>query len=137
MKSLRIGIDAHLLTYRRGIGNCVYNLLMELAMLPAPHQYFLYLNDAKACAHAPDDPRFHVRVLKPKFIPYWEQIALPRAARRDRLDLLHCTANTGPLALPTRLPLLLTIHDVIYLLPRDAAPPASPSLYQRLGRRYY
>jgi glycosyltransferase involved in cell wall biosynthesis len=41
----------------------------------------------------------------------WEQWHLPRAA--GDCDLLHCTANAAPLA--CRVPVVLTLHDVIFL----------------------
>jgi len=41
----------------------------------------------------------------------WEQWHLPRAVRD--CDLLHCTANAAPLS--CRVPVVLTLHDVIFL----------------------
>jgi glycosyltransferase involved in cell wall biosynthesis len=132
----RIGIDARLLVYRRGMGNYVYNLLMELANLPGNDQFVLYVDDLRAGEYAPKDPRFKVIKIGPKFYPFWEQISLPLVVAHDRLDVLHCPANTAPIFLPKRLKLVLTIHDVMYLLPNSILP-QSPSLYQRAGRLYY
>lgn len=61
----------------------------------------------------------------------WEQIALPHALKKYPIDLLHCTSNTAPLCCPV--PLVLTLHDIIYLEPRQHS---SPSLYQELGWHY-
>ena len=63
--------------------------------------------------------------------PLWEQIALPLAVKRLGADLLHCTSNTAPLYCPV--PLVLTLHDIIYLEPRQQR---SPSLYQEMGWHY-
>ena len=63
--------------------------------------------------------------------PLWEQIALPLAVKRLGADLLHCTSNTAPLWCPV--PLVLTLHDIIYLEPRQHR---SPSLYQEMGWHY-
>lgn len=63
--------------------------------------------------------------------PLWEQIALPLAVKRLGADLLHCTSNTAPLWCPV--PLVLTLHDIIYLEPRRHR---SPSLYQEMGWHY-
>jgi len=63
--------------------------------------------------------------------PLWEQIALPLAVKRLGVDLLHCTSNTAPLWCPV--PLLLTLHDTIYLEPLSNQ---NPSIYQRMGRLY-
>jgi glycosyltransferase involved in cell wall biosynthesis len=133
---MRIGIDARLLTYRRGMGNYVYNLLVELAKLPGDERYILYVDDLRAAEHSPQNPRFVVKRLAPRFYPLWEQVSLPLAVARDRPDILHCPANTAPLFLPKRLKQVLTIHDVMYMLPTSVLP-RTPSPYQRAGRLYY
>ncbi len=133
---MRIGIDARLLTYRRGIGNFVYNLLTELAKLPGDEQYVLYVDDMRAAEFVPHDPRFTVKRLGPKSYPLWEQVGLPLAIARGHLDVLHCPANTAPIFLPRSVKLALTVHDVMYALPESVLPQSS-SLYQRLGRMYY
>lgn len=69
--------------------------------------------------------------LKSLSYPLWEQIALPRAVKRLGVDLLHCTSNTAPLH--CSVPLVLTLHDIIYLEPRQHR---SPSLYQEMGWHY-
>ena len=134
-KPLRVGIDARLITYRRGIGNFVQHLLDALARLDSPHEFVLYVDSKAAVPLAPRHPRFATRVLGPRIYPVWEQFSLPAQLRRDRIDVLHCPANAGPLRLPSSTRLVLTIHDVMYMLPRSTLP-ASPSLYQRIGRGY-
>ena len=61
----------------------------------------------------------------------WEQVALPCALKKYPIELLHCTSNTAPLC--CSVPLVLTLHDIIYLEPRQHR---SPSLYQELGWYY-
>ena len=57
--------------------------------------------------------------------------ALPRAVHRYGIQLLHCTSNTAPLWSPV--PLVLTLHDIIFLEPRDKQ---NHSIYQNLGWLY-
>lgn len=60
------------------------------------------------------DPwRFDRRIL-------WDQILLPRRARRCRADLLHCASGTVPLVAP--LPVVATVHDVAWLRVQAHAP---------------
>jgi len=132
---MRIGIDARLLSYRRGMGNFVYNLLREFAELAKSHQFFLYVDHPGAVLSLPAVPNFTMRVLGPKPYALWEQLSLPLAVARDRLDILHCPANTAPLLVPSTVRLVITIHDVMYLLPAGVLPSAG-STYQRLGRLY-
>jgi glycosyltransferase involved in cell wall biosynthesis len=44
----------------------------------------------------------------------WYPVVLPRLARRERLDLLHCPTFRGPLA-PPPCPLVVTVHDLAVL----------------------
>lgn len=62
--------------------------------------------------------------------PVWEQIALPNALGNQRLDVLHCTANTAPLR--TSVPVVLTLHDIIFL--EKAV--VGGTWYQRFGNVY-
>lgn len=61
----------------------------------------------------------------------WEQIALPWAIKKIKPDLLHCTSNTAPLFGKT--PLLVTLHDIIFLEKKSGV---NHSLYQEMGRIY-
>lgn len=78
-----------------------------------------------------ETPNFHIVVLGSTFYPLWEQVLLPRAIRKLRPDLLHCTSNTAPLF--PGCPLVLTLHDVIFLEKTTAR---NSSAYQRMGRVY-
>ena len=60
---------------------------------------------------------------------------LPVWARQDRLDVLHCPANTAPILLSRQIKLVVTIHDVMYLLPPSVLS-ASRVFRQRLGNFY-
>lgn len=132
---IKIGFDACLLSYRRGIGNFVYHILSHLASLDCNHQYLLYLTTKPKYFNLSLPENFTFRSFVCLSYILWEQVQLPLAAIYDGVDILHCPANTGPLFLPHRIKLVLTIHDVMYLLPYTVVPP-SLSLYQRLGRIY-
>lgn len=75
--------------------------------------------------------RMHIVELKCPSYPLWEQCALPRAIRKERVELLHCTSNTAPLYCPV--PLILTLHDIIYL---NSPKNKRMSKYQQLGWYY-
>lgn len=118
-----IGIDARygLRANRRGIGNYIYSLLKEFSSIYPPDiRFFLYADQTAGGEMMPffQAEPFTVRVLSAPNLALWEQWALPRAARRDRLDILHCTANIAPvLWKPCRL--VTTIHDVIEFRRRE------------------
>ncbi len=132
---MRIGIDARLIRYRRGMGNLTWNLLKALAATPTDHEFVLYLDRPPHQGSVPEAFASGVRVIGPGAYPVWEQFGLVRQARRDRLDVLHSPNNTAPVSRLGDTRLVITIHDVIYLLPRSEVP-APTNTYQRLGHRY-
>lgn len=132
---MKVGIDARLVTYRRGIGNIVYNLLTALAEQSSSVEFYLYVDNPQAAQYVPVNPRFKLKLLYPNLYPVWEQVLLPLQVKRDELDVLYCPANTAPLGLSKSTRLVLTIADVMYMLPSSVMP-VSPSLYQRVGRQY-
>jgi len=133
---MRIGIDVRLLKVRRGIGNYVHELLYGIAHAGSDHEYILYADSRQVTAEIPAALRSSLVVVEPDFYPYWEQLALPARVCRDRIDLLHCTANTAPIYLSKSIGLVVTIHDIMFLLPERLVPrPTSP--FQKLQRVYY
>ncbi|MGL4806466.1 MAG: glycosyltransferase family 4 protein, partial [Bacteroidales bacterium] len=75
---------------------------------------------------------FHIVELKASGgYPVWEQIALARYINKLKPDLLHCTSNTAPINI--NIPLIVTLHDIIFLEKQQAN---NASFYQRLGRLY-
>lgn len=132
---MRIGIDAQILSWeRRGIGKYVYNLVQGLAKADQENSYTVYCPPA-AFPHLSDRPNFILRPVRPWPSPVWEQCFLPLLARKDGLDLLHCPANTAPLYLTTRIKLVISVHDVMYLLPLSLVPQVR-TFRQRVGKVY-
>lgn len=135
---MRIGIDARLLTYRRGMGNYVCSLMGSISQLPSRHEFFLFVSaaDARNPQTLPAIPATWKLVGLPGGnYAVQEQIALPALLLRNRIDVLHCPANTFPLFLPAKVALVVTIHDVMYLMPQRYLGGRS-SVYQRFGRAY-
>jgi len=60
----------------------------------------------------------------------WEQVWLPLAIIREKIDLMHFTSNTASVFCP--IPYVLTVHDVIYMENTSR----SKAMYQRLGAIY-
>jgi glycosyltransferase involved in cell wall biosynthesis len=104
---LKIVLDAQLaLGTATGIGEYASGLAGALRELGC---------DVVSASDARFDPwRFDRRVL-------WDQLLLPLRARRERADLLHCTAGTMPLFAP--LPIVVTVHDVAWLRVQQHARP--------------
>ncbi len=81
-----------------------------------------------------DGNSFSVKTLKNSFYPLWEQWVLPQFLKKVPANLLHCTGNTAPIWGKT--PLLVTIHDLIFLEENYLFKKDGGSLYQRFGNFY-
>ncbi len=131
---MRIGMDARYAfrSQRRGIGQYVAELLSGLGRLDTDDTFILYVDaQADTGSLALPEGRFQLRRLVAHNPMVFEEIALPLAARRDRLDLLHLTSNYGPSFPPC--PTLYTVHDLIEFL-RDEIGPWQIDWRHRYGR---
>jgi glycosyltransferase involved in cell wall biosynthesis len=129
---MRIGIEAQRIfrKNKHGMDYVVLQEIMELQQLDPRNEYFVFVApDEDRCLH--DSHNVHVIEIGGGFYPLWEQYSLPKAAKELNLDLLHCTSNTAPLFCD--IPIILTLHDIIFLEPRDRM---NESIYQNLGWIY-
>lgn len=129
---MKIAIEAQRIFRRdkHGMDFVVLEVLRELQKRKDGNEYYVLVAPGEDCCLKESD-NLHIIELRCPTYPLWEQIALPRAVRRLKVDILHCTSNTAPLWCP--IPLVLTLHDIIYLEPRQHR---SPSLYQEMGWHY-
>ena len=145
---MRIGIDVrYALHTRRGIGNYVLNLIHNLAAIDSCNNYLLYSDIKDKDEALPQQKNFEfiqislgnnqkdINQTKSKLFALWEQVLLPQQAKRDKIDILHCPGNTAPLFLDRSIKLIITLHDVMFLLPQSVLPQAQ-SLYSSIFRLY-
>lgn len=119
---MRVGVNARLLHAPdlRGWNRYTVNLLAGLPALGV--ELVLYADRPVHPAHLSRLPAggYTVRVGGVRPYAAWEQVWLPRACGRDRVDVLHAPANFGlPWSSPC--PRVLTLHDAIdqvYYAPR-------------------
>ena len=129
---MRIGIEAQRVFRRNkhGMDYVVLQEIKELQQIDHKNEYFVFVAPGvDRCLK--DTKNVHIIVIGESFYPVWEQITLPRAVKRYHLDILHCTSNTAPLFCD--IPLVLTLHDIIFLEPRDKN---NKSIYQNMGWLY-
>ena len=129
---MKIGIEAQRIfrQNKHGMDYVVLQEILELQKMDRHNEYFVFVAPGPdVCVK--DTPNFHIIEVGGGFYPVWEQWSLPRAAREARVELLHCTSNTAPLF--CSIPLILTLHDIIFLEPRDKG---NSSLYQNMGWLY-
>lgn len=104
-------------------------LIKELQQAETPHEYVVFVKKDKDYCITPSH-NLQIKDLGSWPYPIWEQVVFPLAIKNMRLDLLHSTCNTSML-FPS-LPLVLTLHDIIYLEKLDMA----GTLYQNFGNIY-
>lgn len=129
---MKIAIEAQRIfrPNKHGMDFVILEALRCLQQIDRENEYYVLVSPGEDRCLEPSG-NVHILEVKGASYPVWEQIALPRAVARIRPDLLHCTSNTAPIR--RTCPLVLTLHDIIFLEPREAS---SPSLYQNLGWYY-
>lgn len=129
---MRIGIEAQRIfrKNKHGMDYVVLQEILEIQKMDNENEYFIFVKPGEDhCVKSTEN--VHVVEIACPSYPLWEQWALPRAAKKANVDILHCTSNTAPIWCD--IPLVLTLHDIIFLEPRDKQ---NKSLYQNLGWFY-
>jgi len=130
---MRIGIEAPQIFQRNkhGIDHAALQLIRQLREIDKQNEYFIFTKPGDdECITSTERSKI-VKVDCPTHV-LWEQVALPMKVRKYGLDVLHCTANTGPLV--GSVPMVLTLHDIIFLEDREMK---KGSTYQDLGWNYH
>lgn len=141
---MRIGFDSRYINDRyHGIGRYAFELLVALTQSAPGHTFVIFRGKGQ-------ESRFDWRVLKrepnvelhtgpwPLYWPH-EQIMWPVLIRRSNLDIFHSPYFVAPLLASSKLPIIITIHDLIF----DRYPQYMPQswsfpyyrLLMRLGTR--
>ncbi len=109
---MKIGIDARFYGPRHaGLGRYTKNLVDQLAKVDAENEYAVFLHTSNADEFVTDNPRFSKRVISAGHYSVREQLDLPRALNREKLDLVHFPHLNVPIGYRGRY--VVTIHDLI------------------------
>lgn len=116
---MRVGINLLALvpSVNGGVEVYVRNLLQGLTEDHTDNEYYLFTNRASEGSFEISDARFHkisvgVRGDRRPSRVLWEQVYLPMAARRAKLDVLHSPSYTWPIL--SEVPGVVTVHDMLY-----------------------
>lgn len=134
---MRIGIEGQRLFRRKkhGMDMVALELVRNLQLLDKENDYFVFVKSDVDDQVLSETGNFKIVKLGGGFYPFWEQYALPRAARKAGCEILHCTSNTAPVM--TRIPLVITLHDIIYMEKSiTGILRGSGTLYQKIGNVY-
>lgn len=129
---MKIAIEAQRIfrSNKHGMDFVALESIRELQKIDKENEYFIFVSPGEDhCLQ--ESANVHIIELACPTYPLWEQVALPRAVARIEPDLLHCTSNTAPINCPV--PLVLTLHDIIFMEPRQSG---NKSIYQNMGWYY-
>jgi glycosyltransferase involved in cell wall biosynthesis len=111
---MRIGIDCTLFQRDRytGVENYTLHLIKSLLHADTLNQYiFFFRKEIPNALASLDKSRFEAMISPTSNRLITDQVWLPWAVRKARVNLLHCPAFPSPLLV--RAPTVLTIHDAV------------------------
>ncbi len=111
---MRIGIMMRAIDERQGIGVYTRSLMDELLPMESSNEYVLYYRNPEYVGLYADVPRVQERVVPGKSKGVWDQYGIPKAARRDNVDLIFHPKFTVPLC--TRRKTVMTIHGASWFV---------------------
>lgn len=131
-KKLTIGIEVQRLfrEKKHGMEVVALELIRELQKIDLYNNYIIFSRTDIDDQCIAETNNFKIRKIPASSYFTWEQLKLPAVVKEEKLDFLHSTCNTSALKLPV--PLMLTLHDIIYLEKLDFK--GTP--YQNFGNIY-
>jgi glycosyltransferase involved in cell wall biosynthesis len=129
---MKIGIESQRIFRDRkhGMDVVAMELIRQLQQIDRGNQYILFAKKGPDQRCIVETSNFRIELVKGLTYGDWEQLSLPAALGKHKPDLIHCTANTAPLNCPV--PLVLTLHDIIFL--RETS--FQGTAYQNFGNIY-
>jgi glycosyltransferase involved in cell wall biosynthesis len=116
--------------HKHGMDVVALELIKQLQQLDKKNEYLILAAKGPDSNCISDADNFSKQIIGGLTYADWEQISLPRFLKKIKPDLIHCTANTAPLFCPA--PLILTLHDIIFLEETNF----KGSAYQNFGNVY-
>jgi glycosyltransferase involved in cell wall biosynthesis len=111
---MRIGIMARAYDEKGGIGVYTRNIIRELCVIDPHNTYFIYFKNPALLGSIKNHPNATERYVPAKSKLIWDQAAIPRIARRDRVDLIFHTKFTTPLLASTKR--IMVVHGADTML---------------------
>jgi glycosyltransferase involved in cell wall biosynthesis len=129
---MHIGIEAQRILRKKkhGMEIVALELIKNLQKIDLENNYVVFARNGQDENAIKCSSNFEIDKFSSISYADWEQIWLPGRISSKRIDFLHCTSNTAPLA--TSVPLILTLHDIIFIEGTDF----KGTTYQNFGNLY-
>ncbi|MDD2730663.1 MAG: glycosyltransferase family 1 protein [Candidatus Portnoybacteria bacterium] len=109
---MTIGIDARFFGPRaKGLGRYTEKLIAELEKQDSVNDYVIFLRQPEFLRYQPANPRFKKVLADWRWYSLAEQIFMPLAIARQKVDLMHFPHFNVPIF--WRGPFVVTVHDLI------------------------
>lgn len=134
---MRIGIEAQRLfrPHKHGMDRVALELIKNLQRIDKVNEYFIFVKPDQDRDVLEHTDNFNIVEVPGGPYPLWEQFQLPKFVKKYQCDLLHCTSNTAPLKVQSKV--ITTLHDIIF---REESVLkqllSSASWYQKIGNLY-
>ena len=141
---MHVGINAHLLAFtpdyrQAGLSRYIYEIVTRLPRYNSQSKFTAFAGNAPVPSDFTANKPLNLTIARSKLptakAPIriaWEQTVLPFASARAKLDLLHCPVNVRPLV--SHCPVVITVHDLIFLRYPEAFPPAKRAYLKYMTR---
>ena len=115
---MRIGIMLRSIDEKGGVGVYTRNIVRELLQLDHTNEYILFYASPSSLGLFSQHKNVAERWVKGSNKAYWDQIAIPRACRIEKIDVLFHPKFTVPLLAPCKT--VMVVHGADWLIPEQA-----------------
>jgi glycosyltransferase involved in cell wall biosynthesis len=115
---MRIGMMLRTLDEKGGIATYTRYLLEEMLALDRRNEYVLFYRTPAHVGRFSRYPNVKERVIRGSHKAYWDQVAIPLACWREKVDLVFHPKFTAPLLAPCKA--IMVVHGADWLMPDQA-----------------
>jgi O-antigen biosynthesis alpha-1,2-mannosyltransferase len=115
---MRIGIMLRSIDEKGGVGVYTRNIVKELLQLDPKNKYILFYANPSNIGLFAHHSNATERWVKGSNKAYWDQIAIPRVCRMEKVDVLFHPKFTVPLFAPCKV--VMVVHGADWLIPEQA-----------------
>lgn len=128
VKKMRIGLMLRAFDEKGGVGVYTRNIVAELLRADRRNRYVLFYRDRENLGRFSHYENVTERWLRGGSKAVWDQIAVPLACRREKVDVLFHPKFTAPLLAPCKV--VMVVHGADWFIPEQA------QFYGKLDVRY-
>ena len=115
---MRIGVMLRAFDEKGGISVYAQNIVKELLQLDEQNEYVLFYRSEQHLGRFVHHTNVTEKVVRGANKVYWDQLAIPLACWREKIDILFHPKFTAPLLAPC--PVVMVVHGADWFIPEQA-----------------